>query len=75
MRMEKILTELMRAAGRIMLSAHLEEDNSDGAVSEKTGSANFVTKYDVAVQEFLMEEIKMMKCVFSDTETRLPCLR
>jgi len=58
MRMEKILTELMRAAGRIMLSAHLEEDNSDGAVSEKTGSANFVTKYDVAVQEFLMEEIK-----------------
>lgn len=58
--MEKILTELLRRAGRIMLSAHLEEDNSDGAVSEKTGSvgANFVTKYDVAVQEFLIKEIK-----------------
>ena len=56
--MEKILTELMRAAGIIMLSAHLSEDNSDGSVSEKSGSANFVTKYDVAVQEFLMEEIK-----------------
>lgn len=57
--MEKILTELLREAGKIMLSAHLEEDNSDGAVSEKTGSANFVTKYDVAVQEFLINEIKI----------------
>lgn len=55
---EKILTELMREAGKIMLSAHLEESNSDGAVSEKTGSANFVTKYDVAVQEFLINGIK-----------------
>lgn len=37
-----------------MLSAHLDDD----AVSEKTGSANFVTKYDVAVQDFMMSEIK-----------------
>ena len=58
MKLEKILTDIMRKAGDIMLSAHLEEDNSDGAVSEKTGSANFVTKYDVAVQDFLMSGIK-----------------
>ncbi|MBR6773024.1 MAG: inositol monophosphatase [Clostridia bacterium] len=56
--MEKIITDIIKRAGKIMLSAHLEEDNSDGAVSEKWGSANFVTKYDVAVQDFIMSEIK-----------------
>ncbi len=46
----------MRRAGEIMLTAHLEDD----AVNEKSGSrgANFVTKYDVAVQNFMMNEIK-----------------
>ena len=58
MNIEATMTELMREAGNIMLSAHLEENNSDGAVSEKTGSANFVTKYDVAVQEFLINGVK-----------------
>ena len=58
MNIETTMTELMREAGNIMLSAHLEENNSDGAVSEKTGSANFVTKYDVAVQEFLINGVK-----------------
>ena len=52
--MEKLLTDIMRRAGEIMLSAHLEEN----AISEKSGSANFVTKYDVAVQNFMMGEIK-----------------
>lgn len=54
MNTEKMLTDIIRRAGEIMLSAHLEED----AVSEKWGSANFVTKYDLAVQEFLISEIK-----------------
>ena len=58
MNIETTMTELMREAGKIMLSAHLEEDNSDGSVSEKTGSANFVTKFDVAVQEFLINGVK-----------------
>ena len=60
MEREKMLIDILCRAGEIMLSAHLEEDNSDGAVSEKSGSAgaNFVTKYDLAVQEFLMGEIK-----------------
>ena len=49
MNIEATMTELMREAGNIMLSAHLEENNSDGAVSEKTGSANFVTKYELYV--------------------------
>ena len=52
--MEKILTDIMRRAGEIMLSAHLE----DSSVSTKTGSANFVTEYDLAVQNFMMSEIK-----------------
>lgn len=58
MEIENMFTQLLREAGRIMLSAHLAEDNSDGVVSEKSGSANFVTKYDVAVQEFLINGIR-----------------
>ena len=60
MEREKMLIDILCRAGEIMLSAHLEEDNSDGAVSEKSGSAgaNFVTKYDLAVQEFIIGEIK-----------------
>ena len=52
---EKI-AEIVRRAGDIILSAHNVED--DGAVKEKHGdAANMVTKYDVAVQEFLIGEI------------------
>lgn len=58
MRYGGLITELLRKAGKIMLSAHVGEDNSDGTVREKTGSADFVTRYDVSVQDFLMEEIK-----------------
>jgi len=60
--MEKIITDVMRSAGKIVLSAHLDEDS----VREKTGSANFVTEYDVAVQNFMMSEIKrnIPKAVF-----------
>ena len=58
--MKDILNELeviIRKAGKIVLSAH-DIDNSD-TVKEKAGdAANMVTLYDVAVQDFLIEEIK-----------------
>lgn len=50
------LTSLVRRAGEIIRSAR-EGEISDG-VEVKAGSANFVTLYDVRVQEFLMREIK-----------------
>ncbi|MCI8497323.1 MAG: inositol monophosphatase [Clostridiales bacterium] len=49
---EKI-SELVRQGGKMILSAdHIRE-----SVSVKPGSANFVTRYDVAVQEFLEREL------------------
>ena len=54
--LSEILTPLLLRAGEIMLSAH--DIESDGDVKEKFGdAANMVTVYDVAVQNFLMEEI------------------
>jgi len=47
--MEKIL----RKAGEILLNA----DRSDAMVDEKCGHANFVTKYDYKVQNFLKTEL------------------
>ena len=50
------LIPLMRQAGKIMLEAHdIESENS---ISEKGDAANLVTIYDVAVQNFLLTEIK-----------------
>ena len=48
----KIL-EIIRQAGEIMLRAHDMEDNEN--VTAKPGTTNFVTVYDVAVQNFLIE--------------------
>ena len=53
---EKIIAQ-MREAGKIMLSAHGVEENA-GEIDEKAGTANFVTVYDVKVQNFLMEGLK-----------------
>lgn len=50
--LEKI-TEIVKEAGKIILSAH----NQENAVTAKEGKKNFVTKYDVAVQEFLFREL------------------
>ena len=50
----KELIDIMKNAGEIMLSAHSIEQS----VSSKEGSANFVTIFDVKVQEYLMSEIK-----------------
>ena len=52
---ERILPLLLRA-GELILSAHDVE--AEGAVSEKAeDAANLVTKYDSAVQAFLVEEL------------------
>lgn len=50
--LEKIIT-IVKDAGEIILSAH----NQESAVTAKEGKKNFVTKYDVAVQEFLFSEL------------------
>ena len=47
------ITEKVKEAGKIVLSAQ----NQENAVTAKEGKKNFVTKYDVAVQEFLFREL------------------
>ena len=49
------ITPIILEAGQIMLSAHADEARD---VSEKGSAANFVTVYDVKIQEFLISEIK-----------------
>ena len=51
----KKLIKIIKDAGEVMAGAH-SIDNGD--VSSKEGSANFVTVYDVKIQELLMSEIK-----------------
>ena len=51
----KKLRVLLCKAGEIMLSAHGVE--AEGDIDEKSGTANFVTVFDVRVQEFLKAEI------------------
>lgn len=50
--MEKII-EIAKGAGKIILNAKCDVRDID----EKTGVANFVTKYDVAVQEWLKDRL------------------
>ncbi|MBR2868500.1 MAG: inositol monophosphatase [Clostridia bacterium] len=47
------IIETVKKAGEIILSAH----NQEFAVTAKEGKKNFVTKYDVAVQDFLFDEL------------------
>lgn len=47
------ITETVKEAGKIILSAH----NQESSITAKEGKKNFVTKYDVAVQEFLFNEL------------------
>ena len=51
----ELIRPILIEAGKIMLGA--TEIESDGAVSEKEGTANFVTLYDVSVQKYLMKEV------------------
>lgn len=61
--MEKIpvseLLDLIRQAGKIVISAHDVEAKSEN-VHSKVGTANFVTVYDVKVQNFLIERISAL---------------
>ena len=43
------ITDIVKEAGKIILSAH----NKENSITAKEGKKNFVTKYDVAVQDFL----------------------
>ncbi len=47
------IIEIVKEAGKIILSAH----NQESTVTAKEGKKNFVTKYDVAVQDFLFKEL------------------
>lgn len=53
---EKIMS-LMRECGKIMLSAHDVENNEEN-ITAKSGAGNFVTVFDVKVQETLIQGIK-----------------
>lgn len=50
------IKNVMLEAGKIILSADGERESL--AVSEKHGTSNFVTEYDVAVQKFIIEKLE-----------------
>ncbi len=50
------IINIVRDAGQIMLKAQYVQD----AVESKQGRANFVTKYDVEVQDFLFRELSAL---------------
>lgn len=47
------IEETVRCAGMMMKEAHLSAEG----IRQKDGAANFVTKYDVEIQKFLMKEL------------------
>ncbi|MBE5742353.1 MAG: inositol monophosphatase [Clostridiales bacterium] len=49
----KIVTPIIKSAGEIMIGAHNVE-----ILDVKSGDVNFVTEYDVKVQNFLVENLK-----------------
>ena len=55
----KAIGALMRDCGAFILGAHSVETHT-GEITEKPGSANFVTVYDVAVQNRLVEGLKKL---------------
>ena len=54
--MIEYIVNIVRKAGEIVLNAHHIQDN----VQSKEGSANFVTKYDIEVQNYLYQELSMI---------------
>lgn len=52
----KQLQSIVREAGKILKEARAAE----GGVEEKPGEANFVTEYDVKIQQFLVEKLSAM---------------
>ena len=53
--MERLI-EIAKKAGRIILNAHCES----GDIENKAGEANFVTRYDKTVQNFLKGELTVL---------------
>ena len=53
------IMDAVRDAGAVMKSAH-DVEAQKGAIDEKAGPANFVTVYDVRVQNMLMESLHMI---------------
>lgn len=51
--MYEFIPAIMREAAKLMLSAH----DVEGAVTVKPGDANFVTAYDVAVEDYLFRAL------------------
>ena len=51
--MMKKIEAAVRAAGKILLSAHAEKDE----IHTKAGPANFVTDYDVRIQQYLINRL------------------
>jgi myo-inositol-1(or 4)-monophosphatase len=51
--MYEFIPAIMREAAKLMLSAH----DVEGAVTVKPGDANFVTAYDMAVEDYLFREL------------------
>lgn len=51
------IIDVVRRAGAVMVHAH-DVETIDGGIDEKAGDANFVTVYDVRVQDMLMEELQ-----------------
>lgn len=54
----EVLFPVIKNAGRMMLDAR--EPGSESHVHSKQGSANFVTDYDVAVQNYVISETKKL---------------
>lgn len=48
-----VIIEIVREAGEILKSAHLQKDQ----IFDKEGDANFVTAFDMKIQKFLIEKI------------------
>lgn len=53
---EKAVETIIREVGGMILAAHLEKDD----IHQKTGPANFVTDYDVKIQQFLIDRLSAL---------------
>lgn len=54
---EKEIESIIKDAGKIILSA---DDRRKTSITEKSGDANFVTEYDLKVQNYLKEKLSLL---------------
>lgn len=52
----KAIQSVVRKAGKMILGAHVEKND----IHQKAGPANFVTDYDVKIQQFLIRELSLL---------------